>query len=101
MLSEGAGILVLENLERAHSKRRTSLRRISGYSRQRDLQFRPARIRLGRIDGTGLANAEVTIADVDYIFAYGTGDQLLDAAEVDTIKEVFGERRLFNSDYFY
>ena len=39
-----------------------------------------------------LANARRTIADVDYISAYGPGHPVLDAAECRYIKEVFGSR---------
>jgi 3-oxoacyl-(acyl-carrier-protein) synthase len=39
-----------------------------------------------------LANAGRSINDVDYISAYGTGDPILDAAEVAVIKQLFGAR---------
>ena len=39
-----------------------------------------------------LANAQCTTNDVDYISAYGPGHPVLDAAEVNIIKGVFGQR---------
>lgn len=92
VLSEGAGILVLESLERALARGARPYVEVSGYSRQRDSNSANPASGLVESMKLAIANAEMTIADVDCIFAYGTGDQLLDAAEVDTIKQVFGER---------
>ena len=92
VLSEGAGILVLESLERALARGARPYVEVSGYSRQRDSNSAKPASGLVESMKLAIANAEMTIADVDCIFAYGTGDQLLDAAEVDTIKQVFGER---------
>ena len=38
-----------------------------------------------------LANASCSASDIDYISAYGPGHPVLDAAEVDNIKRVFGQ----------
>ena len=41
---------------------------------------------------SALANAGRTPDEVDYISAYGPGHPVLDAVEVEMIKQVFGER---------
>ena len=92
VLSEAAGMFVLENLERAEGRGARIYLEISGYGAQRDLE--PERMASG-LRGSmemALANAGCTIEDIDYISAYGPGDPRLDAAEVRYIKEVFGER---------
>jgi 3-oxoacyl-(acyl-carrier-protein) synthase len=65
---------------------------ITGYGKQRDIdRNKPAS---GLFDSMklALANAGRSINDVDYISAYGTGDPVLDAAEVAVIKQLFGAR---------
>ncbi|PYL05519.1 MAG: beta-ketoacyl-[acyl-carrier-protein] synthase II [Verrucomicrobia bacterium] len=92
VVSEGACVFVLENLERAEARGAEAYLEISGYGKQRDSEFdRPAS---GLEDSMklALANAGRTIHDVDYISAYGPGHPVLDAMEVATIKKVFGER---------
>jgi 3-oxoacyl-[acyl-carrier-protein] synthase II len=92
VISEGAGIFVLENLERAEARGAKIYLEISGYSRQRD--HAPDRPASGLEDSMrlALANASRTKDDVDYISAYGPGHPVLDTAEVYYIKEVFGDR---------
>jgi 3-oxoacyl-[acyl-carrier-protein] synthase II len=92
VLSEGAGIFVLENMDRALARGARTYIELGGFSRQRDSE--PGRPASGLIDSMrfALANSAVTTSDIDFISAYGTGDPYLDAAEVSTIKEVFHER---------
>jgi 3-oxoacyl-[acyl-carrier-protein] synthase II len=92
VLAEGAGVVVLENLERAAARGARIYLEIAGYSRQRDPD--PDNPGSGLIDSMkiALANAGRTTDDIDFISAYGPGDPILDAAEVRLIKEVFGSR---------
>ncbi|MEY2439962.1 MAG: hypothetical protein QOI34_1347 [Verrucomicrobiota bacterium] len=92
VISEGAGMFVLENLERAQARNAPIYLEISGYATQRDRD--PQIPGSGLVDAMrlALANANRTINDVDYISAYGPGHPILDAAEVRYIKEVFGDR---------
>jgi 3-oxoacyl-[acyl-carrier-protein] synthase II len=92
VISEGAGMFVLENRERAEARGVRPYLSISGYSRQRDRAN--GEHGSGFIDSMRLAMANASRAkeDVDYISAYGPGHPLLDAAEVHFIKEVFGDR---------
>jgi len=92
VISEGAGIFVLENLERAQARGANIYLEISGYSRQRDHTPNDPASGLADSMKLALANAGRTKDDVDYISAYGPGHPVLDAAEVHYIKEVFGDR---------
>ena len=92
VISEGAGMFVLENFERAEARGANIYLEIGGYARQRDLaDSTPGS---GLIDAMklALANAGRTTDDIDHISAYGPGHPILDAAEVHFIKEVFGDR---------
>lgn len=92
VISEGAGIFVLENLDRAEARGVHCYAEISGYGKQRDMDpSRPAS-GLEQSMRLALANARRTLSDVNYISAYGPGHHVLDAVEVDTIKRVFGDR---------
>jgi 3-oxoacyl-(acyl-carrier-protein) synthase len=92
ILSEGSGMLILENYDHALSRGIQPYAEITGYGNAMD--------RPNEIPGTGLErsmqkamdNAGLRIQDVDYISAHGPGDRLLDVSEVDAIKQVFGER---------
>jgi 3-oxoacyl-[acyl-carrier-protein] synthase II len=90
VISEGAGVFVIENLEHAEARGVRVYLEICGYGKQRDLD--PARPGSGLEDSMkiALANANSPPADIDYISAYGPGHPVLDAIEVDAIKKVFG-----------
>ena len=92
VISEGAGMFVLENLERAQARGARIYLEISGYARQRDYAAEAPGSGLVSTMKLSLANAGLTPNDVDYISAYGPGHPVLDAAEVRYIKEVFGRR---------
>lgn len=95
VLSEGAGILVLE--EQGHAKKRGAkiYAELLGYGATDDA----CHITAPLPDGAGAAKAmELAIADagverqqVNYINAHGTGTQLNDAAESAAIQTVFGD----------
>ena len=92
VISEGACIFVLENFERAEARGAKIYLEIAGYGKQRDMDpNRPASGLSGSMK-MALANAACTVDEIDYISAYGPGHPVLDIAEVDIIKEVFGER---------
>jgi 3-oxoacyl-[acyl-carrier-protein] synthase II len=100
VFSEGAGLLIFEELE--HARRRGA--RIyaevygagvscdAGHITQPDEQGRGA----ARAMANALADAEVQAGAVDYINAHGTSTPLGDKAETLAVKSVFGEhaRRL-------
>ncbi len=97
VLGEGAGLVVLEELE--HAKRRGAkiLAEVAGYGSTADA-FRITDI---HEDGRGgiaamrgaLFDAGLTPKDVDYVNAHGTGTQENDKIETLAIRQVFKEEK--------
>ena len=93
VLAEGAGILVLEEYERAKQRGATIYAELLGYSATDDGHH----ITSPLSDGAGAAkamelameHAELNPEDVDYINAHGTGTELNDLAETAAIRNVF------------
>lgn len=85
-------MFILENLERAEARGAHIYLEITGYGTQRDPD--PSHYGAGLRDSMelALANAQCAKDQIDYISAYGPGDPVLDAAEIQFIKEVFGKR---------
>jgi 3-oxoacyl-[acyl-carrier-protein] synthase II len=91
---EGAGILVLEELEHARARQAPILAEVLGYGTTDDAHHISAPLE----DGSGaaacmqaaLAQAGLPNSAVDYINAHGTGTQLNDKSETLAIKNVFG-----------
>lgn len=92
VISEGAAVFVIENLERAEARGARVYLEISGYSKQRD--FDPAKPASGLEYSIkmALANAQKGLEDIDYISAYGPSHPVLDSVEVEMIKRVFQDR---------
>lgn len=94
MLAEGAGILVLESLENALSRGATVYAEILGYGLSCDA-FHMTSASVEGITSCmkkAIKEADITIEDVDYISAHGTGTFANDRAECAAIREVFGPR---------
>jgi len=92
VISEGAGIVVLENLERAQARGARIYVEVESYGKQRDRDHDRPASGLEDSMNLALANAGWTTADIDYISAYGPGHPVLDAAEAAVIRRVFKER---------
>jgi 3-oxoacyl-[acyl-carrier-protein] synthase II len=96
VLSEGAGILVLEEISHAKKRGANIYAELLGYSATDDGYHITAPLP----DGNGaaatmelaLANAGLPKEKIDYINAHGTGTELNDIAESAAIRHVFGER---------
>jgi len=95
VLSEGAAVLVLEELDHAKKRGAHIYAELLGYSATDDGYHITAPLP----DGAGAATAmQLALADagvekekVDYINAHGTGTELNDIAETSAIRAVFGD----------
>jgi len=95
VISEGAGILVLEDLENARKRGAKIYAEVIGVANSADA-FHIAAPPAGhegavRCMKRALRDASINPADVDYINAHGTSTQLNDTYEAQAIKRVFGE----------
>ena len=95
VLGEGAGVLVLEELEHALKRGAHIYAEIVGYGATCDAYHMTA----PRPDGSGgakamamaIADAGIQAEEVDYINAHGTSTHLNDAGETAAVKTVFGD----------
>jgi 3-oxoacyl-[acyl-carrier-protein] synthase II len=96
LMGEGAGMLILEELEHARARGARILCEISGYGTTDDAHHisAPAENGAGAANSMRLAlkDAGLSIDDVHYINAHGTSTPLNDKSETAAIKTVFGER---------
>jgi 3-oxoacyl-[acyl-carrier-protein] synthase II len=92
VISEGAGIVVLENYETAIARGVTPYMEITGYGTQGDDYASGELFGLGQTMRAAINSAGRTPEDVDYICAYGPGHPALDIVETDMVKRVFGRR---------
>jgi len=95
VISEGAGIVILENYETAMARGVSPYLEIVGYGTQGDDYQHGELFGLGQTMRSALGSAGKTTDDIDYICAYGPGHPALDIVETDMIKRVFG-RRAYN-----
>ena len=95
VLSDGAGIMVLEELEHARKRGARIYAELAGFGMSGDAYH----VTSPPEGGAGaalcmrnaLANAALDSAAVDYINAHGTSTQAGDLAETEAIKTVFGD----------
>lgn len=95
VMGEGAGIVVVEELEHAKKRGANILAEFAGYGFTGDAYH----ITAPHCDGDGairamkkaIQDAELNPQDIDYINAHGTSTSLNDKTETMAIKKVFGE----------
>ena len=90
ILAEGAGILILENLEHALARGATPLAEIVGYGTSVDATGSLPASGLEDCMSLALANAGCRPENIDYICAHGPSDPVLDKVETACIKKVLG-----------
>lgn len=95
VLSEGAGVVVLEELERAKARGAHIYAEMLGCGASADGSHitQPDKEGIGAATAMrlALANAQVDPTEVGYINAHGTSTPLGDQAETAAVKSVFGE----------
>ena len=92
VISEGAGVLVLESLDHALGRGVDPYFEITGYGVQTDADPALPGSGLGSTMSAALANANCDPDAIDYVCAYGTGHPIFDKIELSMIKRAFGRR---------
>ena len=94
ILSEGAGMLFMENLESALNRGAEILGEIIGYGITNDAYHitQPHKDSVGAISAIEMAinEANIKVEDIDYINAHGTSTYFNDMLETQAIKNVLG-----------
>ena len=95
VLSDGAGVVVLEDLEHAKKRGATIYGEVVGFGMSDDAHHITAPPASGegaaRSMQNALRDAGLSPDEVDYINAHGTSTQVGDVAEVAAVKSVFGD----------
>jgi 3-oxoacyl-[acyl-carrier-protein] synthase II len=97
VLAEGAGMLVLEELEHASHRGARIHAEVIGYGAASDASHltRPGEEGQVRAIRLALADASASPDEIDYINAHGTATLAGDVIETAAIKKVFGERAVY------
>ncbi len=96
LLGEGAGMLILESLESALKRNAPIYAEIAGYGLSCDA-FHPAIIKqagVRKVMEKTLKNSGLSITEVDYICAHGTGTAQNDKEESAAINSLFEGRKI-------
>jgi 3-oxoacyl-[acyl-carrier-protein] synthase II len=98
VIAEGAGILILEELEHARARGAEILAEVAGYGMSGDAYHmtQPAPEHEGgfRVMRNAVRDAKVTPDVVGYVNAHGTSTPIGDTLEAQAIRNFFGERKI-------
>lgn len=98
VMGEGAGVLVLEDLDRARDRGAEVLGVIRGYGASSDAHHltspAPGAGPAAEAMRRALADAGLAADDICYVNAHGTGTVLNDENEAEAMRAVFGPRRV-------
>lgn len=96
VIAEGAGIVLLEELEHAKKRGARIYAELIGYGSSADAYHMTAPAPGGEgaaaCIAMALRNAGLNPADIDYVNAHGTSTEFNDKCETQAIKAVFGDR---------
>lgn len=93
VMGEGAGVIMLEELEHARQRGAKIYAEIAGFGMSSDASHitQPTLVGPARAIRMALDEGSVNPGEVDYINAHGTGTPLNDVTETQVIKSVFGD----------
>lgn len=102
LFSQGASaILTLETLEGAEARHAPILAEVTGYGESFDahsmMAIPPGGEQIETMIRTSIQDAGLTVDDIDYVNAHGTGTISNDQIESDVLGRIFGTRPLINS----
>ena len=94
MVAEGAGIMILESLQDAIKRKAKIYAEILGYGLSCDAYHitNPRSEGIAQCMLNAIHEAAISIEDVDYLSAHGSGTKHNDAAESAALHKVFGEK---------
>ena len=96
VMSEGGGVLILEDLENARRRGASIYAEVVGYATTNDSYSithpLPDGRQAKRAIQLALEDANVDPSEIDYINAHGTSTPLNDKIETKIVKDIFGER---------
>lgn len=94
VIGEGAGVLILEEMERAKKRGARIYAELAGFGRNADAFHMTAPSDTGREAGNcmrlAISDAQINADEIDYINAHGTSTQLNDTSETKAIKYALG-----------
>jgi 3-oxoacyl-[acyl-carrier-protein] synthase-1 len=92
VIAGGAGVVVLEALDRAKARGAKIYGEITGYAANADAHDMVAPSGEGAVRCMRLAMADLGGRKIDYLNAHGTGTPVGDQKEIEAVREVFGDQ---------